>query len=125
MGKYILYQLLFKDYSKPKCRLNYLPGETIAPEIYKEAWVVVRNSKEFLSCIKENGLPKVISFGKLSMGEDENAENEARNECEEWLVDYCKKNKIKYPYLTIAGKKPLGGDSIDSLMKFLERFNRD
>lgn len=86
-----------------------------------DEWVVVKTYNEFVSFIKHNELPKLISFdhdlvfehylieNQLSIDYD-NMEVKTGYHAAKWLIDYCEENRLKLPSvkfhtMNIEGRK--------------------
>jgi hypothetical protein len=121
-----------------------VPSEAYAytkQEIFiKRQWEIVRNYEEFRSFIELNGLPKFISFDhdladthytpehlwtdyeKSKEWQDRQVHSEKTGyECAVWLVNYCRKNRVKLPRYYCHSMNPVGKDKI---IKALEDFAR-
>lgn len=96
------YNLFLDDVRQPEQCVNYVFPLGIRPDTYvKYEWVVVKNYKEFVAYIEENGMPERISFDH-DLGEEEiwcdidNYEN---------LYQVSNKGRVKsLPRKTTAGR---------------------
>lgn len=72
---------------------------------YNLNFVWVKNYKEFVNYIQQNGMPKFISFdhdlSKTSLPTDPKG-----LDCAKWLVNYCKKNGIQMPMTYVHSANP-------------------
>jgi hypothetical protein len=84
-------------------------------EIYKEDWVVVRNYKQFVDYIENNGVPDIVSF------DHDLAEEKTGADCAKWLGEYLIENGIPIPKYYIHSMNPVGAINIRSIMKTCEK----
>ena len=102
----------------------------------QKKWVVVKNYKEFVKHIENNGLPKFISFDhdladthytpqhlwedyekSKEWQESQVHEEKTGYECAKWLVDYCLDNNADLPEYYCHSQNPVGKDNILGLFK--------
>lgn len=93
--------LFLDDIRQPKDCIKYLPEKIIYSNSH---WEVVKTYEEFVSWIKENGLPTMISFDH-DLGDDKTG-----YDCAVWLIEYCINRDLKLPNclihsMNIVGKK--------------------
>lgn len=79
-------------------------------KIYHENWDIVRNYKQFISYIKNNELPEIISFDH-DLGTKKDGKN-----CAEFLVNYCIDNKKELPKCFIHSWNPIGIKKIENCL---------
>lgn len=92
-----------------------------------EEWMVVRNFKEFINIIEENGLPKKVSFDN-DLGDidthikkyDEFIEKTGYD-CVKWLCDYCQDNNLKFPEYYIHSMNPTG---VNNIRTYIENYKK-
>lgn len=85
--------------------------------IYKEGgWVIVRSFGSFVSYIKENGVPDIVSFDH-DLGEIISEGKELGGvECVKWLINYCIDNKVNVPNYHVHSANPVGKKNIETHM---------
>lgn len=106
--------------------------EDYSPLIYPYTLVWVKSYKEFISYVKENGLPDAICFDH-DLGDvveqlarsNGKSKKDARtlkqkektgHDCAKWLVDYCLDNKQKLPLWNVQSANPVGKENINMLL---------
>jgi hypothetical protein len=104
------YFLFLDDFRFPNW-INYIKYPESA------SWIIARTYYEFLDTIKENGMPKLISFdfdldlhqlgdishfGPYLTGLD----------CSNWLINHCKTNDIAPPMVAVHSQNPEGNKKI-------------
>jgi|LWDU01.1.fsa_nt_gi hypothetical protein len=102
---------------------------TINP-IYEnnEDWVIVKHYYEFVSYIKENGIPDFLSFDHdlsfdhyLSENQEgdidyNNMEEKTGYDCAKWLVQYCLENNLTIPDYYVHSANPVGKKNIECFL---------
>lgn len=83
---------------------------------YNPNFIWVKNLKEFEDYIINNGLPNMVSFDhdikpKNFQGEHENGADVAN-----WLVNYCKQNKLKLPWCFAHSANKNGIERINQII---------
>jgi len=107
------YNLFLDDYRNP------LDAYFKESPIYKELeWIIVRNYEDFISYIKEHGIPAAISFDH-DLGfdlflekdyEDYDPDNEKTGlDCAHWLTNYCLDNDLEVPQKIYIHTNNAGG----------------
>lgn len=105
-------------------------------------WIIVRNYKEFINCVKENDVDNInfISFdhdlseehydlvGKTDYLSFEEYYNNPDREmtgydCAKWLCDYCYDNNYKFPYYLIHSWNMTGSKNIRTYINNFLKFN--
>jgi hypothetical protein len=98
-------------------------------------WVIVRNYKDFIKTIRDNGIPKIVSFDH-DLGEEHYMEyHRVKNtdfsekidysrfkektgyDCAKWLAEYCVDKKTPIPLYYIHTLNGPGGANIFSIME--------
>lgn len=86
-------------------------------------WYIVRNYKQFIDRILENGLPEMISFDHdiadenyLQLDSQQFVERTGYD-CAKWLVEYCMDNGADLPEFYCHSMNPVGKENIESLLK--------
>ena len=80
---------------------------------YKLNFVWVKNFDEFKNFILTNGVPDFVSFDR-----DLGTKPITGMDCAKWLVDYCKKNNIKFPkYFVHSANVENGQKAINSMLQ--------
>ena len=77
----------------------------------RENVVWVKNYEDFVTWIKENGLPYKVAFDH-DLGANSPDGKDAAN----WMVDYCLDNGLNIPLFTIQSANPTGADNIRGLL---------
>tara|TARA_R110002020_G_scaffold215911_3_gene423216 strand:+ start:886 stop:1272 length:387 start_codon:yes stop_codon:yes gene_type:complete len=102
---------------------------TINP-IYEnnEDWVIVKHYYEFVSYIKENGIPDFLSFDHdlsfdhyLSENQEGDIDYNSLKEktgydCAKWLVQYCLENNLTIPDYYVHSANPVGKKNIECFL---------
>lgn len=85
----------------------------------------VKNYKQFIRWITENGLPDGICFDHdLGFTNKYYIENNLEStpsektgyDCAKWLVEYCINNNYELPLYNIQSANPVGKENIDKLL---------
>ena len=124
------YKLFLDDVRFPEdCfRINIDP-------IYEknENWIIVRDYCDFISYIKENGIPEFISFdhdlsyeaylphnqeGDIDYG---SLKEKTGYHCALWLINYCKEKKLRFPNYMVHSMNKEGKKNI---IKLIENFKK-
>lgn len=115
MGK--LKTLLWLDDERNPHLNNWLVFSPIE-QPFEVVWV--KKYHEFVSWIKENGLPDAICFdhdlSDINIKKSTYIEKTGYD-CAKWLVDYCIDNNKELPLYNIQSANPVGKENIDSLLK--------
>ena len=107
----------------------YVFKMTINP-IYEnnEDWVIVKHYYEFVSYIKENGIPDFLSFDHdlsfdhyLSENQEGDIDYNSLKEktgydCAKWLVQYCLENNLTIPDYYVHSANPVGKKNIECFL---------
>jgi hypothetical protein len=98
-----------------------------------EGWDIVRSYDEFVTWIKENGLPDEVSFdhdlADVSYNPDTRKEQFKYHEttgydAAKWLCEYCWTNGLPLPSWNVHSANPVGRDNIVQMLeKFEKRMN--
>lgn len=126
-----MYNLFLDDERFPQTAIK-LVTENV--ELYSDDrnWVIVRNFDEFVSEIKEMGMPNMISFdhdladikyknGVMSFSYLE----KTGFDCAKWLVNYCMDNNVTLPNYQVHSANPIGKQNIESyLMNYLKSIKK-
>ena len=108
-----------------KCA-EYMYTRGVDCRIYHEEWVIVKNYKDFVKWITENGLPDVISFDHDLADVRYNPataqtivvhHEKTGMDCAKWLVEYCLDNKKELPNFMVHSANPAGYDNIKGLLE--------
>ncbi len=127
--------LWLDDYRNPfDLKIDWLVFSPIGKNV-EVIWV--KNYKDFVAWITNNGLPDAICFDH-DLGQDE-ADEAVKNgmskkkaralkkgikdgyDCAKWLVEYCMDNNKELPLYNIQSANPVGKENID---KLLTNFNK-
>jgi hypothetical protein len=121
----VKYNLFLDDFRSVQDAHNYLP----LPEYGTEEWVIVRDYREFVKYIEENGLPFRVSFDHDLADvhydvQDYNIDQDYYDMCEEktgyhcalWMINYCLDNELDLPeHIIIHSMNGVGARNIQSL----------
>lgn len=130
-----MYKLFLDDYRIPLDCIKYM-HKRIGKEnsIYLEKdWIIAKDYKSFVETILNHGIPETISFdhdlsiehysGELNLADDwedyyrlEDREYTGYD-CAKWLVEFCKKSKIKLPNYYIHSMNPVGCNNIKTMLE--------
>lgn len=126
------YNLFLDDERYPKT--SYIYGDS---ELYEtEDWKIVRNYNDFVKFIKENGVPKLVSFDHDLSEEHYKASNQTflpysdfkvktGYHCLQWLLLYCAKVNAKPPKILIHTLNLTGAENMKTLINIHESVYRD
>lgn len=101
---------------------------TINPVYESNDWSIVKSYDEFVNHIEKNGLPEIISFDhdlsfdhyyeKNQKGslDYENFTEKTGYHCGQWLIEYCKNNKLTLPKWFVHSANPVGSENIKKLL---------
>ncbi len=81
-------------------------------------FVGVRNYKEFISYIRNFGLPQYISFDH-DLGEENTG-----YDCAKFLVEYCLDHRRRLPAWHVHSQNPVGKENIERLLQNFQRVSR-
>ena len=87
----------------------------------------VKNYKQFVNWITENGLPDIICFDHDLAFEHYTGFTSTEKtgyDCAKWLVDYCIRNKVPLPDWKIQSMNPVGRDNINGLLNNYLKFSK-
>lgn len=119
-------RLFLDDERVPIDCATYMYTRGVDCRIYHEEWIAVKNYKQFVAWITENGLPDVISFDHDLADVRYNPataqtivvhHEKTGMDCAKWLVDYCLDNKLELPNFMVHSANPAGTDNINGLLK--------
>lgn len=86
-------------------------------------WHIVRNYKQFINRILENGLPDMISFDH-DLADEHYLQQDSQQfvektgyDCAKWLVEYCMDNGTDLPQFYSHSTNPVGKENIESLLR--------
>ena len=94
----------------------YLDDDRIYRNPEDDTWTRVYNYNEFVNQIKENGLPKIISF------DHDLSEEKTGKDCANFLVDYCIDNDLDLPEYKVHSANPVGKENILGLLDNYKKF---
>ena len=111
-------------------RVPYDVFKMIINPIYEnnEDWVIVKHYYEFVSYIKENGIPDFLSFDHdlsfdhyLSENQEGDIDYNSLKEktgydCAKWLVQYCLENNLTIPDYYVHSANPVGKKNIECFL---------
>lgn len=120
------YNLYLDDFRKPEDSFAYTHNQ-----LYLLNWTIIRDYDEFVYCIKEYGLPEMISFDHDladvhydNQGEiiDEDyydiVQEKTGYHCAKWLINYCIDNKKELPQtILVHSMNVVGSHNIKSLFR--------
>ena len=116
------YNLFLDDFRMPKDVFFY----TTLALYNKTEWVIVRNYDEFVKCVKENGIPEIVSFDhdladihyeqQANIEYRDDAEEKTGYHCAKWMINYCLDNNLDIPKMVlIHSMNTVGSRNIQSL----------
>lgn len=86
-------------------------------------WHIVRNYKQFINRILENGLPDMISFDH-DLADEHYLQPDSQQfiektgyDCAKWLTEYCMDNYLNLPDFFCHSMNPVGKENIERLLK--------
>jgi hypothetical protein len=106
-----------------------LPHRVTWVELPNGPWVSVKNYDQFVSYIKDNGIPEFVSFDHdLADGHYPSGVSKTKPEyhkykektgydCAKWLVEYCMDNNKQFPAYEVHSMNPIGKINIRSLIE--------
>ena len=107
-------RLLWLDDKRNPFENNWLKFSPIEMP-FETIWV--KNYNEFISWIKENGLPDAICFDHdIEDFSGLNGEELRGIDCAKWLVEYCLDNNLNVPRWNTQSSNPSGADNINGLL---------
>ena len=112
-------------------RVPYDVFNMIINPIYEnnEDWVIVKDYNSFISYIKENGIPKFISYDHdlsydayLQENQEgdidyDNMEEKTGYDCAKWLVQYCLESNLTIPDYYVHSANPVGKKNIEMYLE--------
>ena len=121
------YSLFLDDFRMPFDAFNY----THDPIYNDEIWVIVRNYKDFVYCIENEGIPDIVSFdhdlADIHYDAQDHLDQDyydlcaAQNEktgyhCARWMINYCLDHNLDIPRINlIHSMNTVGAQNIQSL----------
>ncbi|WP_228409728.1 cyclic-phosphate processing receiver domain-containing protein [Chryseobacterium sp. T16E-39] len=94
-------------------------------------WYIVRNYRQFVNQIIQNGLPEMISFdhdlADMNSSDSDNLKFTEKTgyDCAKWLVEYCMDNHLNLPKFYSHSMNPVGKENILSLLENFKKVNKD
>lgn len=130
------YNLFLDDIRQPCDAFTYITDY----RYNKLNWSVVRNYEQFISIIKNQGVPDLVSFDHdlsyehydlynktdyLSYDEYYNSHDREMTgyDCAKWLCDYVYNNNLKFPEYMIHSYNKIGSINIDKYIKNFLKHN--
>ena len=111
-----MYNLFLDDERMPKNAFTYTKNQ-----LYLDLdWVVVRNYDEFVSYIKENDMPDLISFDHDLA--DINYDEKTGYDCAKWLINICIDQNINPPNYMVHSMNNVGRRNIIYLIENYKKF---
>jgi len=112
-------------------RVPYDVFNMIINPIYEnnEDWVIVKDYNSFILYIKENGIPKFISYDHdlsydayLQENQEgdidyDNMEEKTGYDCAKWLVQYCLESNLTIPDYYVHSANPVGKKNIEMYLE--------
>jgi len=120
-----MFKLFLDDNRLPK----HVWSNTIDPDYEDDnTWIIVRTYEAFVKCILEKGLPDLISFDHDLVYDHYLVENQRNIDysamqdktgyhAAEWLIEYCKENKLVLPKTKVHSMNPAGKLNIELLLE--------
>ncbi len=120
-----MYNLFLDDERMPKNAFTYTKNQ-----LYLDLdWVVVRNYDEFVSYIKENGMPDLISFDhdladvhysmndRITEDDYDIVEEKTGYHCAKWLINLCMDENLNLPNYMVHSMNNVGRRNIISIIE--------
>ena len=126
------YNLFLDDVRNPEGdTMNYMfPRIGNQASMYRnEAWVIVKNYKEFTETITRLGLPEIVSFDHdladihydpSTWTESFKYQEETGEDCAKWLVEYCNGKRDNMPVCYIHSMNPVGSENIRRVFRSIK-----
>lgn len=112
------YKLFLDDLRLPKDCLHYMKDRVYDVNIYADKdWIIVRNKRDFIKKIKNEGMPEIISFDN-DLG-DEQGEG---YECAAFVVEQCLDKNLPFPTSVVHSLNPVASENIQSLITNFKKF---
>jgi hypothetical protein len=106
----MMYNLFLDDMRNPNKFLNDI-----------RTWEVAKNYYEFITIIKNRGLPQFISFDHdLPYENPEWPEEKTGYDCAKWLIEYCMRTGQKLPDYQVHSMNPVGKKNIEAILSNYE-----
>ncbi len=123
--------IIYIDHDQKKERIlpNYalflddqrLPKDVTWVDLPQLNWVVVRNYKEFISCIKKYNIPSICFFDHDLSYEDQNKiegyKERTGYDCAKFLIEFCMKTEQQLPKYNVHSLNSVGKQNIISLLE--------
>lgn len=80
--------------------------------------VWVKNYKEFVDYINNNGIPDAVCFDHdLGLLSYVDGKEMTGYDCAKYLIEYCINNNLKFPQYNIQSANPIGKDNINGIIR--------
>jgi hypothetical protein len=127
----IMKRLFLDDWRIPRDCATYMWQRKVnCTTIFHEDWNIVRSYGQFIKWIETNGIPDLVAFDydladveelkeELSIEEWFDLDNNrvyTGFDCAKFLLNYCKKNNLKFPDYIIHSANPDGTEEIKKLL---------
>lgn len=87
-----------------------------------KGYTIIRSYDEFVRHIKENGMPKYISFDHDIASFDGNNTEKTGLDAAKFIVSECMANSIKCPEFNVHSANPVGAENIIMLLTNFTNF---
>ena len=121
------YYLFLDDVRNPiDVSYYYIPTKDRKIFMNDNKWITARNYDEFVSIIKERGIPEIVSFDHdladehyaLVEGENEEFKEKTGLDCAKFFLEEYNKNKPDFDvYVLVHSQNPIGKERIQNLFK--------
>ena len=114
-----MYNLFLDDIRKPEDVTLYKEN--------KSEWIIVKDYNEFVKCVEENGLPKMVSFDHdlafdhyAAVGKNLKFKTKTGYDALTWFCEYIEHNNFEMPEIKFHSSNFVG---IKNMKTYLGKFN--
>lgn len=121
------YNIYLDDLREPQQTAEYM---SYNKDLYmKDDWMVIRNYKDFVKMVENDGLPDLVSFdhdfveikkvqgSKIVRIKPHTKQKENGMDCAKWLYEYCRKTKSQLPQFIVHSQNPVGKDNLQCYLE--------
>lgn len=87
-----------------------------------DGWIIVRDFDEFITVIKECGLPDFISFDHDLGCNVDGSIKKTGMDCAKWLVEWLLDQNLTLPDFVVHSMNPTGKRNIEGLLQGFKKF---
>ena len=127
-------KLFLDDIRMPKDCANGLVPSQMSKIYWDDDWFIVRNFKQFIDWISENGLPDFISFdhdladihytidySDINWPYSNPDMEKTGYDCAKWLGNYCLDKNLSLPDFIVHSQNPVGKMNINSYLQNVKK----